>query len=80
MVKKIQDMINFKVNNSPNAPLWNNYKLILNGKPLKNDLWESKAIRIIGDWIKSRDRKLKSFAKLSDSHRIDDSVRGGNHT
>lgn len=62
----------FKVNNSPNAPLWNNYKLTLNGKPLKNELWESKGIRTIGDLINTRDRKLKYFAKLSDSYRIDD--------
>lgn len=52
--------------------MWNNYKFTLNGKPLKNELWESKGIRTIGDLINTRDRKFKYFAKLSDSYRIDD--------
>lgn len=47
IVKTFQNLSNFKANNSPSVSLWNNYRFMLNGRPLRNDDWESKGIRTL---------------------------------
>ena len=64
IVKTFQNLIDFKVTNSPSVPLWNNYKFVLNGRPLRNDVWESKGIRTLDDMKNPQDGKLRTFTQL----------------
>lgn len=74
MVKTFQNLVHFNVKNSPNAPLWNNYRFTLNGKPFTNDEREAKGISTLDDLGNIKDRKLRTFAQLKALYGIEDEI------
>lgn len=71
IAKILQNLINLKVSNSPNVPLWNNYRFTLDNKPLRNEAWETKGIRTLKDMINPHDRKLQTFAQLKAAYGVE---------
>ena len=71
IAKTFQNMIHFKGCDSPKIPLWNNYRFTLNGRPLRNEVWDSKGIRFLEDIINQHDRKLKTFEQLKITYGIE---------
>lgn len=70
IAKTFQNLIHFKGSDSPKIPLWNNCRFTLNGRPLRNEVWDSKGIRILEDIINQHDRKLKTFEQLKIAYGI----------
>lgn len=61
-------------------PIWNNYRLTLNGKPFTNDKREAKGISTLDGLGNLKDRKLRTFAQLKALYGIEDEIHANKVT